>query len=59
MQQTTLTTPEANPLISLVIPAWNEAAFLPRLLDSVDAARRRYRGGAGKRPRSRPGSPGR
>jgi len=28
--------------ISLVIPAWNEAALLPRLLDSVDAARRRW-----------------
>ena len=32
------------PKISLVIPAWNEAACLPRLLDTVDAARscRRY-----------------
>src|SRR5881392_1315381 len=29
---------------SLVIPAYNEARLLPRLLDSVDAARRRYRG---------------
>lgn len=28
--------------LSLVIPAWNEAALLPRLLDSVDAARRRW-----------------
>lgn len=27
------------PRVSLVIPAWNEAALLPRLLDSVDAAR--------------------
>ncbi len=27
------------PQISLVIPAWNEAALLPRLLDSVAAAR--------------------
>lgn len=27
------------PKISLVIPAWNEAALLPRLLDSVEAAR--------------------
>ncbi len=30
------------PQLSLVIPAWNEAALLPRLLDSVDAARRRW-----------------
>ena len=29
---------------SLVIPAYNEARLLPRLLDSVDAARSRYRG---------------
>jgi glycosyltransferase involved in cell wall biosynthesis len=29
----------APPRLSLVIPAWNEAACLPRLLDSVDAAR--------------------
>jgi glycosyltransferase involved in cell wall biosynthesis len=28
--------------MSLVIPAWNEAALLPRLLDSVDVARRRW-----------------
>ena len=32
--------------ISLVIPAYNEAAWLPRLLDTVDAARNRYRHGA-------------
>ena len=30
---------------SLVIPAYNEARLLPRLLDSVDAARLRYAGG--------------
>jgi glycosyltransferase involved in cell wall biosynthesis len=30
---------------SLVIPAYNEARYLPRLLDSVDAARRSYRQG--------------
>lgn len=38
-------TPQASPLISLVIPAYNEESLLPALLDSVDAARRRYRGG--------------
>jgi glycosyltransferase involved in cell wall biosynthesis len=32
--------------ISLVIPAFNEAAYLPRLLDTVDAARENYRHGA-------------
>jgi glycosyltransferase involved in cell wall biosynthesis len=31
---------------SLVIPAYNEAAYLPRLLDTVDAARRAYDGGS-------------
>ena len=34
------------PKISLVIPAWNEAAYLPRLLDTVDAARKLYRHGS-------------
>lgn len=29
-------------MISLVIPAYNEARLLPRLLDSIDAARARY-----------------
>ena len=33
------------PRLSLIIPAYNEAAYLPRLLDSVDAARERYHGG--------------
>lgn len=33
-----------GPRISLVIPAYNEARYLPRLLDSVDVARRRYGG---------------
>ena len=33
--------------LSLVIPAYNEAALLPRLLDTVDAARRRFSGDAG------------
>lgn len=37
---------ERGPDISLVIPAWNEEALLPRLLDTVDEARARYRGGA-------------
>ena len=32
--------------ISLVVPAYNEAALLPRLLGSVDAARARYGRGA-------------
>lgn len=36
------------PDISLVIPAWNEAAYLPRLIDSVDAARQRYQRGTGR-----------
>jgi glycosyltransferase involved in cell wall biosynthesis len=33
------------PRFSLVIPARNEEAFLPRLLDTVDSARAVYRGG--------------
>ena len=32
--------------ISLVIPAYNEAELLPRLLDTVDTARQCYRHGA-------------
>ena len=35
------------PRHSLVIPAYNEETYLPRLLDSVDAARGRYAGGPG------------
>ena len=35
----------AQPRISLVIPAYNEAKLLPRLLDSVEAARERFRHG--------------
>jgi len=35
------------PDLSLVIPAYNEASCLPRLLDTIDAARQRYAGGAG------------
>ncbi len=34
-------------IITLVIPAHNEAPLLPRLLDTVDEARRRYLEGAG------------
>jgi len=33
------------PALSIVVPAYNEAAYLPHLLDSIDEARRRYRGG--------------
>lgn len=36
----------AAPIFSLAIPAYNEAALLPRLLASVDLARARYAGGA-------------
>jgi len=32
--------------ISLIIPAWNEERFLPRLLESVGVARDQYRSGA-------------
>jgi glycosyltransferase involved in cell wall biosynthesis len=35
------------PRYSLIIPARNEEACLPRLLDTVDRARAAYRGGAG------------
>src|SRR6185436_10413494 len=33
------------PHISLVIPAYNEAALLPRLLDTIDIARDQFAGG--------------
>lgn len=36
----------ASPRFSLVIPAWNESGYLPRLLDTVDVARERYAGGS-------------
>ncbi len=36
----------STPRISLVIPAYNEEHYLPRLLDTVDAARARFRLGA-------------
>jgi hypothetical protein len=35
-----------GPRLSLVIPAYNEERFLPRLLDSVEAAAQRYAHGA-------------
>jgi len=37
---------DSLPRFSLVIPAYNEELFLPRLLDSVDAAAQRYAPGA-------------
>src|SRR5262249_18523798 len=37
----------ADPRITMIIPAYNEAAFLPRLLDSVEKAKRRYDQGPG------------
>ncbi len=36
----------AAPRYSLIIPAYNEEAYLPRLLDTVDRARECYRDGA-------------
>lgn len=39
--------PNARPRLSLVVPAWNEAERLPRLLDSIDAARARWRAAGG------------
>ena len=35
----------ARPALSLVVPCHNEAELLPRLLDTVDRARGRFRGG--------------
>jgi glycosyltransferase involved in cell wall biosynthesis len=35
-----------NPRFSLIIPAYNEEAYLPHLLDTVNAARQRYADGA-------------
>lgn len=37
--------PRSAPYFSLIIPAYNEEAYLPELLDSVSAARARYEGG--------------
>ena len=36
----------SHPAISLIIPCYNEAALLPRLLTSIDTARRAFTGGA-------------
>ena len=36
--------PNSSPIVSVAIPAYNEAALLPRLLDSIEVARARYRG---------------
>ena len=36
------------PKTSLVMPASNEAAYLPRLLDTIDAVRKLYRHGFGR-----------
>ncbi|UCC49033.1 MAG: glycosyltransferase, partial [Gemmatimonadota bacterium] len=33
------------PRLSLIVPAYNEQEYLPRLLDTVDVARERYQGG--------------
>ena len=38
--------PRSAPVFSVVIPAFNEAALLPRLLTSIEIARANYRGGA-------------
>ena len=35
-----------SPRFSLIIPSYNEASYLPRLLDSIDAARSRFHDGA-------------
>jgi glycosyltransferase involved in cell wall biosynthesis len=37
---------DPTPRFSMIIPAYNEEAWLPRLLDSAGIARERYRGGA-------------
>jgi len=39
-------TEPSTPRYSLIIPAYNEEAYLPRLLDTVDRARARYHAGA-------------
>jgi glycosyltransferase involved in cell wall biosynthesis len=37
---------DATPAISVVIPCYNEAVLLPRLLTSIDSARRAFSGGS-------------
>jgi glycosyltransferase involved in cell wall biosynthesis len=37
----------SHPKFSIVIPAFNEAAYLPRLLQSIEVARSNYSGGRG------------
>lgn len=37
--------PGNTPHLSLIVPAYNEQEYLPRLLDTVDVARERYQGG--------------
>ncbi|MDX6403449.1 MAG: hypothetical protein QOH70_904 [Blastocatellia bacterium] len=46
MQSDTLMTPTNDLRFSIIIPAYNEEQYLPRLLDSIDAARSNYSGGA-------------
>ncbi|MBP6835366.1 MAG: glycosyltransferase, partial [Deltaproteobacteria bacterium] len=38
---------DAAPRISIIIPAYNEEAYLPRLLESIEVARERYGAGRG------------
>ena len=38
---------DESPRFSLIIPAWNEASYLPRLLDTVARARDGFHGGPG------------
>src|ERR1700704_1255360 len=40
-------TPSNNLRFSIIIPAYNEERYLPRLLDSIEVARSNYSGGPG------------
>jgi glycosyltransferase involved in cell wall biosynthesis len=42
MEHVSPASPVVVPRFSLVVPAWNEEALLPRLLDTVEAARARF-----------------